>query len=424
MELENKHRKELKLGPMAVLTGIPLVVLLICRSSHTPNKGEVLRDVVITGCGVLTSAGASRQVVGRALRANRFCATSYPGDLPIKDVAVVPESALCSAEECRELFPDDRKCRLGLMALLEALSEALNVSQRSASEWLAGDALAPYFGVRHDQLALFVGTGLSSITPAEIECDLVPFLSEILDRSAMAQDISPDFPVGSGSRRISPNRHLPNRFATTVSDLLRIEGPVDSNFSACAAAAQAIAEGFRAVRRGQVEVAVVGGHDSMNHPMGLLSFQVLGALSTSQCRPFSANRDGFMLGEGASYFVLESAEHARSRGATAIATVLGAGTSIDAWNATAPHPQGRCRKAMRRALKDAGLTAADVNMLMLTVRDSLGDAAEASAIQRVLMTFRSPIKGQSGTRLRQLVRLKLLLASTYRVWLSCGNGRI
>ena len=85
--------------------------------------------------------------------------------------------------------------------------------------------------MRHDQLALFVGTGLSSITPAEIECDLVPFLSgNAFDRSAMAQDISPDFPVGSGIRRISPNRHLPNRFATTVSDLLRIEGPVDRIF--------------------------------------------------------------------------------------------------------------------------------------------------------------------------------------------------
>ena len=359
-----------------------------------------MRDVVITGCGVFTSAGATRQVLGAALRANQCCATKYPGELPISEVAVVPENVMYSAQECRLLFPDDRKCQLGLMAITDALSESLELPHRSVPEWLNDKALASYFGLRSDQLALFVGTGLSSITPAEIECDLVPFLSgAAFDRAAMALDISQDFPLGSGTPRISPNRHLPSRFASVVSQLLEIEGPVDSNFSACAAAAQAIAEGFRAVRRGQVEVAIVGGHDSMNHPMGLLSFQVLGALSPSRCRPFSANRDGFMLGEGASYFVIESAQHAQKRGATAIATVLGAGTSIDAWNATAPHPQGLgAEKAMRRALKDAGLTAADVSYVNAHGTGTpLGDAAESLAIKRVFDDVPvSSIKGAIG----------------------------
>ena len=149
-------------------------------------------------------------------------------------------------------------------------------------------------------------------------------------------------------------------------------------FSACAAAAQAIEAGMRDPSWG-ADVAIVGGQDSMYHPMGLLSFVVLGALSPTRCRPFDRRRDGFMLGEGAAALVLESETHAKQRGVRPLATLLGAGTSLDAYNATAPHPEGRgAELSMRRGFEDAGLSPRSVSMVNAHgTATPLGDLVES-----------------------------------------------
>ena len=96
----------------------------------------------------------------------------------------------------------------------------------------------------------------------------------------MAKSLSPDLPA--------PKRHLPHRLTSYLQQTYASPlSKCGTSFSACAAAAQAIAEGMRCLRRGQAKVALVGGHDSMDHPMGLLSFDVLGALSSDLCRPFT-----------------------------------------------------------------------------------------------------------------------------------------
>jgi len=158
-----------------------------------------------------------------------------------------------------------------------------------------------------------------------------------------------------------------------------------------------IAEGFFAVRRGEVDVAVVGGHDSMDHPFGLLSFVVLGAVSPEACRPFDLRRDGFMLGEGAAVLVLARADLVRDRPSRG--RILGAATSVDAWAVTAPHPEGAgAERVMRGALADAGLSPGDIDYVNAHGTGTpVGDVAEAKAISRILgQVPMSSIKGALG----------------------------
>ncbi len=302
--------------------------------------------VVLTAVGLRCAAGA------RPVLPTRVHARPDPGAtaLGIQGVAGVDGVD----EDPR--FPDDRKGSLAWAA---------------ASDAAAG---APAQGRR----GVWLGTGLSSLTPDEIRQDLYPFRTgDHFDRDAMAHDLAADRP--------SPRRHDPARVTRTLAAALGADR-AETSFSACAAASQAIASAARAVARGEVDVAFAGGHDAMIHPVGMLSFVVLGALSPSQCRPFDRRRDGFLIGEGAAVFVLEREADARARGATILARWLGAGTSVDAYNVTAPHPEGEgAALAMRRALADAGLEAADIDYVNAHGTGTpVGDRAEALAVHRVL----------------------------------------
>jgi 3-oxoacyl-[acyl-carrier-protein] synthase II len=326
-------------------------------------------SIVVTGVGVVSAAGVGLSALSDALRRGVCCARPSNSALPVSAVAAVPQPIASHPD-----FPDDRKAWLALTALNEAMS----------------DAGLPQRGPR--RRAVFLGTGLSSITPAELAEDLYPHLTESgFDRASMGRDLSPN--------RAGPRRHLPGRVTNYIADRLGATGPRGTSFSACAAAAMAIAEGMRALRRGEADVAIVGGHDSMIHPMGILSFVVLGALAEEACRPFDKDRNGFLIGEGAAILILERAEDARQRGASVRANLLGSGTSVDAWNITAPHPDGvGAELSMRRALADAGLSPSDVDYVNAHGTGTpVGDVAEARAIQRVLGAVPvSSIKGAVG----------------------------
>ncbi len=228
------------------------------------------------------------------------------------------------------------------------------------------------------RMGVFLGTGLSSLTPHEVEVDLYPWLRHgRFDRDAILRDLDPTRPA--------PRRHVPERVTQVLGARIGAVA-LETSFSACAAAAQSIASAARAVGRGDIDVAYAGGHDSMLHPLGYLSFVVLGALSPTRARPFDRGRDGFMIGEGAAILRLEREADARARGAPILARFLGAGSSVDAHNVTAPHPEGRgAALAMRRALRDAGLTAADVDYCNAHGTGTpVGDIAESLAISAVL----------------------------------------
>lgn len=312
------------------------------------------RTVAITGMGVVSAAGRGANALAAALQAHRICSSPVDMALPIRGAAQVPVDIDLDPD-----FADDRKAHLAFAALQEA--------QEQAGVELSG----PRTGV-------FLGTGLSSITPRELAEDVYPHLRDgRFDRDAMAADLS--------GHRVAPRRHMPARVTEAIAQRIGAEGRTATSFSACAAAAQAMAAGMWAIRRGQLDRVVVGGHDSMIHPMGILSFVVLGALSPDACRPFDRGRDGFMIGEGAAVFVLESEQTARARGAQILARVAGAGTSVDAWNVTAPHPRGEgAERAMRCALQDAKKSIADVDYINAHGTGTpVGDVAEAAAIHRI-----------------------------------------
>ena len=309
--------------------------------------------VVITALAVRTAG-----------RPDRYSARRDPAGVPLDVYAVGSVPDLVEDPD----FPDDRKGSLA-SAVLEELRP----------------------GLPGGRLGLFLGTGLSSLSPDELERDLFPFLDgDRFDRARLALEVDKTHPA--------PRRHMPERVTSVLGARL---GAVrqETSFSACAAAAQSISAAAGAVARGEVDVALAGGHDSMLHPVGYLSFVVLGALSPSRGRPFDRRRDGFLIGEGAALIQLEREDDARRRGAPVLARFLGAGSSVDAHNVTAPHPEGLgAALAMRRALRDAGISASDVSYVNAHGTGTpVGDIAECRAIRDVLGDVRvSSFKGAFG----------------------------
>lgn len=162
----------------------------------------------------------------------------------------------------------------------------------------------------------------------------------------------------------------PNMAAAHVALLTRARGPSRSCLTACAASTQAVGEAMMLIRRGEADVMIAGGAHSMIHPLGVTGFNRLTALSRrndspeTASRPFSGNRDGFVLGEGAAILVLESLTSARRRGVPILAELVGYGSSSDAFRVTDMHDEGRGPvQAMRAALADAGLTYRDIDYI-------------------------------------------------------------
>jgi 3-oxoacyl-[acyl-carrier-protein] synthase II len=158
--------------------------------------------------------------------------------------------------------------------------------------------------------------------------------------------------------------------AGIVSMRFNAKGPNYATVSACATAAHAIGDAFRTIQYGDADAMICGGAEATVTPMAIGGFANMKALSerndspATASRPFDLNRDGFVMGEGAGIVVLEELEHARRRGARIHAEVVGYGATGDAHHLTAPAPDGEgAQRAMRRAMKDAGLAPGDVQYI-------------------------------------------------------------
>lgn len=148
------------------------------------------------------------------------------------------------------------------------------------------------------------------------------------------------------------------------------QGPAYNCLTACAASTQAIGEATEILRRGLADVMISGGAHTMIHPLGVTGFNRLTALSTrndspqTASRPFSGDRDGFVMGEGSGMLILETLEHAQARGANILAEITGYGSSADAFRVTDMHPEGMgAFAAMKQALDQAGITTADIDYI-------------------------------------------------------------
>ncbi len=183
----------------------------------------------------------------------------------------------------------------------------------------------------------------------------------------------------------------PNMPAAHIAMLTAARGPARSCLTACAASTQAIGEAMMMIRRADADVMIAGGAHSMIHPLGLTGFNRLTALSTrndspeTASRPFSAGRDGFVLGEGAAILILESLASAKKRGVEILAEVIGYGSSSDAFRVTDMHEEARgAIQAVTSALADAGISYRDVDYINTHgTGTSENDSIETRAINAV-----------------------------------------
>lgn len=198
-----------------------------------------------------------------------------------------------------------------------------------------------------------------------------------------------------GGRRVLPMTVpmlMPNSAVAYVSLEFGARAGAHALVSACASGAEAIAYGVEMIRSGRADVVVAGGTEATIHPMPIAAFAASRTLSTRNddpagaSRPYDVDRDGFVIGEGAGVVVLESAEHAAARGARVYARIGGLGLSADGYHITSPEPSGDGQiRAMRAALADSGVAAADVVHVNAHATSTVvGDLIEARSIRGVL----------------------------------------
>lgn len=194
-----------------------------------------------------------------------------------------------------------------------------------------------------------------------------------------------------GYRKVSPfavQMVMPNGASATVGLELGAKAGVITPVSACASGSEAIAHAFRMIALGDADMVVTGGVEGCIDSLPIATFSMMRALSTRNddpagaSRPFDRDRDGFVFGEAGALLVLETEEHARARGATILARLLGAGITSDGFHIVAPDPEGTgAARAMKRAIEIAGLKASDISHVNAhATATPIGDAAEAKAI--------------------------------------------
>ena len=318
------------------------------------------RGVVVTGLGAITPLGpdiastwAALQAGASGIRDQAAGQLHAPG-LPVTIAAVM------AADPAERMKPAEaRRLDRSQQAALGASAEA----------W--ADAGSPE--TDPDRFAVVIGTGIGGV------------------QTLLRQD---DILESTGPRRVSPRTVpmlMPNASAALVSIQYGARAGAYTPVSACSSGAEALALGARLIRSGEADVVIAGGTEAAITPITVAGFAQATALSrytgdpASASRPFAADRDGFVLGEGAGIAVLESSQHAAARGARVRAVLAGAGVAADAYHITGPAPDGAGQvAAMRKALTQAGLAPADVSHVNAHATGTpVGDAAEARAIAQV-----------------------------------------
>ncbi|MHC4681402.1 MAG: beta-ketoacyl-[acyl-carrier-protein] synthase family protein, partial [Planctomycetota bacterium] len=246
----------------------------------------------------------------------------------------------------------------------------------------------PADGIERSRLGIYLGAGEGSVD------NDVFFAAIVAGWDAQKNEMNWGRWAEVAFGRMSAMRELeqePNMPASHVALLTGARGPTRSCLTACAASTQAVGEAMMMIRRGDADVMIAGGAHSMIHPLGLTGFNRLTALSTrndspqTASRPFTASRDGFVLGEGAAALVLESLSSAKERGVKILAEVIGYGSSTDAFRITDMHEEGRgAVQAMTAALADAGLSYQDVDYVNTHGTSTAeNDSIETKAIKAV-----------------------------------------
>ena len=305
------------------------------------SKGRPL--VAVTGMGVVTSLGQGREDNWAALTAGRS---------GIHEIGRFPTAGLrTKIAGTVDFVAAEPFCAPELSERLAMLAAEEAVGQSGAGR--AGD---------------FPGALFIAVPPVEMEWPQREALAE-----ASGQNDGVTYPdllkaAATGKFKSWHDLFLFGTVADRVADRFGTKGSPISLSTACSSGATAIQLGVEAIRRGEVDAALCIGTDGSVNPESLIRFSLLSALSTQNdppegaAKPFSKNRDGFVMGEGAAALVLESAAAARARGATILGYVLGCGERGDGFHRTRSSPDGApIVAAIREAIEDAGLTPDDVD---------------------------------------------------------------
>ncbi len=317
--------------------------------------------VVITGMGWVTPLGHNLDEVWRGLLAGQsgiapttlFDAQSFPTTFAaeVKHYSFPPDLAATGRHTHAAratLFALDAARQAWLQAGLgNAGTHENNINPYDVGVYLGG-------GESPVEFDAFTRTALAAWDPATRSLNMPEWGTRSMKTFHAMREIEqePSMPIA----------HLSMEF--------NARGPAMNCLTACAASTQALGEAMEIIRQGDAKIMISGGAHSMIHPFGVTGFNRLTALSTFNdnprraCRPFDATRSGFVIGEGAGILILESLNHAKARGATILAEVVGYGSSADAYRVTDQHPEGRgAVVAINEALKDAGLAPTDIDYI-------------------------------------------------------------
>lgn len=334
-----------------------------------------MRRVVITGMGLMTPLANSVAETWKGLIEGR----SGIGPITVFDASSFP-TKIAGEVKGGDFAKWDRKggefVRLGRNSLF-----ALEAAEQAVRDAGIRDKIEP------ERWGIYFGAGDGGF-------DFPQYASIMADSAQQDQSIDQKRYYSNSLEQLDPKglaEQEPYRVINHLANVFGVLGPVSNCLTACAASSQAIGEAAEIIRRGDADAMISGGSHSMIHPLGLAGFNLLTALSTRNdeptkaSRPFDKNRDGFVLSEGAGVVVLEELEHAKKRGATIYAELVGYGGSADAFRLTDPHPEGRgAIKAMKLALEHAKLEPSAIDYINAHgTSTELNDSIETHSVKQV-----------------------------------------
>jgi 3-oxoacyl-[acyl-carrier-protein] synthase II len=246
----------------------------------------------------------------------------------------------------------------------------------------------PADGIDRRKLGIYLGSGEGAVDGNAFFSSLVNAWNGEKNEMDWLKWARTSFGMMDASRELEQE---PNMSAAHIAMLTGARGPARCCLTACAAGTQAVGEAAMMLRRGLADVVISGGAHSMIHPLGVTGFNRLTALSTrndspeTASRPFSASRDGFVIGEGAAILILETPESAKKRNVRILAEVIGYGSSSDAFRVTDMHEDARgAIQAIEAALADAGITYKDVDYISTHGTSTAeNDSIETKAVKAV-----------------------------------------
>lgn len=327
------------------------------------------RRVVITGIGPVSCVGIGKDIFWNSLLSGKSgistikdSATDEWKNIDIKIAGEVKDFIL-------EQYFNDSKILKTMQKDMDKVTQFAVVGAKLAIE----DSKINFSTMNTERVSTFVGTGIGGVSTT---CN---------DQRIL---------LNEGQKKIGVRsiiRLMPNAPSGYIGILWGLKGRSKCDSTACASGLDSLVDALHWIKLNKADIVVTGGTESIINPLTIASFSNMGALSKRNCLPkiascpFSKERDGFVLSEGACIFIFEELEHAKKRGANIYAEVIGGGTSCDASHITAPHETGDgAARAMIDAIKDAEINPEDINYIHAHGTSTpLNDARETLAIKKV-----------------------------------------